>query len=188
MGLVRWDDAGKAILGLIGNGVGAFAGGVLIAAPDPSMLSKPVGYAIAAKSVYGWGANWYNLTRALSDDGSYDIKSSYASLPRAIATQVDPCNENLLRIADAAELGLDLVSMKVAIGNVPFGSSGYLKSPIGYPPLNSSSILTRPGYYGDFVGSNARALTTTMGVFQAGQYGADALSDYRNSNGVCGCQ
>ena len=175
-------------MGLLGNGFGVAAGSMLLGAPEPTMATKVRGGTVITKSLWGVSTNWYNLLRAFSDDSSYDIPSSYSSLGRAAATAIDPCDKNLIRIADAAELGLDLLSMNVSIGNVAAGSSGFLRSSIGYPALNSNSILTRPGLYGDFVGSLERTSTSGMGLFQSLQYSFDAFKDSRNTNGVCGCQ
>ena len=77
MGLVTWGDAGVATLGLLGNGAGAIVGRALVGAPESIVPTKIIGNTVPAKSLTGWGLNWYNPLLALTDDsGAYDAPGS----------------------------------------------------------------------------------------------------------------
>jgi len=161
-GLVRWRDAGAAALGLIGNGAGMVVGGALVGAPEPTMATKVVGGVVLAKSITGWGLNWYNLTRALTDDdASLDGPSSAG---RAVAGMMCPGNESAQRIADAAELTLDLISGRVVIGSVPQASSALNR------PVNFSEAFN----FGRTSTSPINQFVDTMQGVQTIQFGSDA--------------
>jgi hypothetical protein len=129
-GLVRWKDAGKAILGLIGNGLGMIVGGSLVVAPDVTMLTKFAGCVILGKSTVGWGLNWYNLTQAFTQDcKNYDAPSSAT---RLVASVIAPGNSDALLAADAFDLSLDLVT-----GRMIF------RYPYGVPTIEGVNGITR---------------------------------------------
>ena len=115
-GLVRWGAVASNFVGILGNGAGMVVGGALLAAPEPTMLTKVAGGAVLAKSIYGWGASWYGLTRAFSDDNAYDIPQDYTTAPRALTcTAVGGCTDVGRGMADIADLGLDFASGRVSV-------------------------------------------------------------------------
>jgi RHS repeat-associated protein len=182
IGLVRWRAAGWAALGVVGNGFGMLAGAGLLGAPEPTMLTKVLGTAVLTKSTIGWGLNWTNLILAFTEDeADYDQPSSAG---RFIAYHYDPCNSDLQRFADVAELGLDFASGRAIIGHMP-RSSGYLWQPVGYPALNSNQVLPLAATYADTLSPSVKLASDGMQAAQSIQYGADAYSV--NSNSGCGC-
>ncbi|WP_315530409.1 RHS repeat-associated core domain-containing protein, partial [Delftia acidovorans] len=116
LGLVRWADAVNNGLGILGNAGGAIVGGALLAAPEPTLVTKVAGSAVLSKSAYGFGASWYGFTRALSDDPSYDIPSDQSSLPRALVCAAG-CNDAGRGVADVMDLSLDLAVGKIPVNN-----------------------------------------------------------------------
>ncbi|CAB5711608.1 Cell wall-associated polypeptide CWBP200 [Delftia tsuruhatensis] len=168
LGLVRWSDAVNNGLGILGNAGGAIVGSALLAAPEPTLITKVAGSAVLSKSVYGFGASRYGFTRALSDDSSFDIPSDQSSLPRTLVCAVG-CNNTGRGVADAIDLSLDL-----AVGKIPV--SNKIKLPIKWgmdvdPPWKQpiSSMFTQ--------GQN-----TALDVLQ----GASALQSLINSgSSIC---
>jgi RHS repeat-associated protein len=162
-GLVRWGDLGSATLGLVGNGAGVLVGGALLAAPEPT-VTKVVGGVVMVKSLTGWGLNSYNFGRAWSDDDSYDAPSSAG---RAIATAIDPCDKGLQRYADAAELGIDLLSGRLPVGTIGVGGSA----------LDKAANFSEYHDYmkgASFGSSGTTNFVNTMQGAQTIQYGTDA--------------
>jgi hypothetical protein len=169
VGLVRWSDVGSNTLGVLGSGAGMFLGAALFA--FPSGVSQVLGAAVFSKSVYGFGTSTYGLTRAFSDDASYDIPSKYQTLPRAVATSLS-CSKNAERYADAAVLALDLAAGKAPAGFKP-NPSGYLRNPVGYPPMDSSHF-TSPANYSNMSSKDLNLLSDILQGSQTIQYGLEA--------------
>ncbi|WP_312462013.1 RHS repeat-associated core domain-containing protein [Comamonas sp.] len=116
LGLVRWSEVVNNGLGILGNTGGAVVGAALLAAPEPTTLTKIAGGAVLSKSIYGLGTSWYGFTRAFSDDSGYDISPDRATLSRTLVF-VAGCNDAGRGVADALDLGLDLVAGKVPVNN-----------------------------------------------------------------------
>ncbi|WP_312835379.1 RHS repeat-associated core domain-containing protein [Comamonas sp.] len=116
LGLVRWSEVVNNGLGILGNTGGAVVGAALLAAPEPTTLTKIAGGAVLSKSIYGLGTSWYGFTRAFSDDSGYDISPDKATLSRTLVC-VAGCNDAGRGVADALDLGLDLVAGKVPVNN-----------------------------------------------------------------------
>ena len=164
-GLVRWGDVFNSGAGVIGAGLGIGLGGALMVAPTG--ISQVVGGVVLAKSAYSWGSSWYNLVRAFSDDKSLDIPDGYQSLPRAIASQFS-CSKNAQLAADAAELGIDFVSGRVTAGFAR-NPSGFFKSPVGYPMMNSNQF-THAANYAELSGEVLDTMSDIMQGIQSVQY------------------
>ncbi|HDZ39139.1 MAG TPA: RHS repeat-associated core domain-containing protein [Marinobacter sp.] len=162
-GLVRWSDVASSTLGLLGNGAGAIVGGALVGAPEPS--TTVVGGVVLTKSVAGWGLNWYNLTRALTDDSQYDIPST---LPRVIARTVS-CNPDATRIADAVDLGVDLLAGRLPVGYIPIGGSALDKS-VNFGEMNKFM-------YGRFGDPSLNSYVNSLQQWTLGQYMYDAYEN-----------
>ncbi|GAB2835255.1 hypothetical protein GCM10027276_42130 [Comamonas piscis] len=169
VGLIRWADVGSNAVGAVGSGAGVFLGAALFA--FPSGVSQVAGAAVFSKSIYGFGTSMYGLTRAFSDDDSYDMPSKYQTLPRVVATSIS-CSPNAERYADAAELALDLVAGRVPAGfkNNP---SGYLRNSAGYPQIDSSNF-TSPATYSAISSNELNLSTGALQFFQTIQYGWEA--------------
>lgn len=117
-------------LGLLGNGLGVVVGSGLLAAPEPTLITKGVGGLVLGKSLAGWGLNWYNLTQAFRDDcETYDAP---ASAMRAVATIAAPGNTDVLLAADALDLGIDLMAGRASV------------YAYGAPTLQGVKGVTRP--------------------------------------------
>ncbi|WP_460556420.1 RHS repeat-associated core domain-containing protein, partial [Comamonas piscis] len=116
LGLVRWSEVVNNGLGILGNTGGAVVGVALLAAPEPTTLTKIAGGAVLSKSIYGLGTSWYGFTRAFSDDSEYDISPDRATLSRTLVCFAG-CNEAGRGVADALDLGLDLVAGKIPVSN-----------------------------------------------------------------------
>ena len=170
-GLVRWGDVATNTVGLFGSGAGIVLGGVLISAPTG--VSQAVGGVVLVKSVHSWGTGWYGLTRAFSDDASYDIPSRYQTLPRTIATNLS-CSPNAESYADAAELALDFASGRVIAGDIP-NPSGWMRASVGYPQRDAS-YFTHSATYDEMISPAARNARDALQFFQTIQYGQQAIS------------
>lgn len=175
VGLIRWADVGSNAVGAVGSGAGVFLGAALFA--FPSGVSQVAGAAVFSKSIYGFGTSMYGLTRAFSDDASYDMPSKYQTLPRVVATSIS-CSPNAERYADAAELALDL-----AAGRLPAGfktnPSGYLRNSVGYPQIDSSSF-TSPATYPAISSPRLNMFTNSLQLSQSYLYGTNALNENAN--------
>lgn len=153
-------------MGVIGNGFGIVLGGALMTAPTG--VSQVVGAPILAKSIYGFGTGWYNLSRAFSGDSSFDIPDKYQTLPRVVASGFSD-DIRAQRLADATELALDLAGGRVTAGFARNGS-GYLRSPVGYPPMNSNQF-THPATYSELASPATNFVSDMLQLFQTLQYG-----------------
>ncbi|GHT88234.1 hypothetical protein AGMMS49543_26110 [Betaproteobacteria bacterium] len=169
LGLVRWGDVISNSFSLAGSVAGVFAGGVLLAVPEP-MATKVVGAAVASKSLYGIGTSSYNLMRAFSDDDEYDIPSQYTSLPRTMASAFS-CSRAAQNVADGLELGLDLVSGRVSgtvIGYIPHRPYNLLHDTNVYP-------LSQPITPWSGLGRGQQKYVNTMTGTQAGLSGVGSF-------------
>jgi hypothetical protein len=106
--------------------------------------------------------------RAFSDDSDYDIAKRYQTLPRAVASLGFGCNRNAQRLADVAELGIDLASGRVTAGFAR-NPSGFLRSPVGYPLLNSRQF-THAATYSEIASEDVNDLSNIMQATQSVQY------------------
>ena len=130
LGLVRWRDVLNSSLGLLSNSLGLVVGSALLAAPEPTLVTKAVGGVVLGKSVVGWGLNWYNLTQAFTNDcEAYDVPSSAL---RAMGALAAPGNTDVLLAADALDLGIDLMSGRARVYSY------------GTPTLQGTKGVTRP--------------------------------------------
>ncbi len=162
-GLIRWSDAASATLGLLGNGAGVIVGGALVGAPEPA--TTVVGGVVLTKSVAGWGLNWYNLTRAFSDDPHYDAPST---LPRAIAGTFS-CKPEAQRLADVADLGIDLLAGRLPVGYIPQAGSALDKA-VNFGAMNKFM-------YGRFGDPPINSYVNSMQQWALGQYTYDAYTE-----------
>ncbi len=104
----RWEQVGKFVLNLAGNGLGVITGSAMLGLPEPTMATKIVGGVVLGKSLAGWGLNWHNLTTAFTQDTSeYDAPSTAM---RAAATVIAPGNDKALLAADSVDLGFDFLT------------------------------------------------------------------------------
>jgi hypothetical protein len=172
-GLARWADAGLALLGIAGNGAGTIVGAVLLGALEPTAITKVAGGVVLGKSLSGIYLNLENLERALVDaeGAEHDLPSS---LPRLIADETFPGNKDAQYIADAIELSIDLASGNIAIG-IKLRPSGFLKSPQGYPPIDSSQFLPTIKTFNNSAPNDVRAYVDRMLALQGFQYSLDPL-------------
>ncbi|MCA3025668.1 MAG: hypothetical protein ING73_15685 [Rhodocyclaceae bacterium] len=168
-GLVRWGEVATNGLGVLGAGAGFLVGGALVAAPTG--VSQVVGGLVLGKSVYSWGTSWYGLARAFSDDDRLDVPSRFQTLPRALASAFT-CSPKGERVADAAELALDFASGRVVAGMVR-NPSGYLRSPVGYPPINSNQF-SHAANFGRYAPKDVVRFTELMQGTQTTQYTIEA--------------
>ena len=119
-GLVKWDQLGLAVIGMLGNGLGVIASGGLLSAPEPTMVTKVAGYALGVRSIYGFGANATNFTKALMDEEAVSKGSLLTDAAQLLARN----NADAQRVATAIDLTLDLMTGKVgaAVGKDIQGS------------------------------------------------------------------
>lgn len=169
-GNVRWRELGYATLGLAGSAAGVVVGGTLVSAPTG--ISQVIGGAVLVKSVWGWGTSWYDFTRALSDDETYDLPSGFQTLPRA-ASQLLSCGPTGERVADVLDLSLDFASGRPTAGFLR-NPSGFLRSPVGYPPINSNQFLS-PVTVDRLMSPQFNAAANILQGTQSLQYVRDAL-------------
>jgi RHS repeat-associated protein len=132
LGLVRWDDAGSAFAGLVGNSLGVLGGAAL----GGTGVGTVAGAVIATKSLYGVLASAVNLVAALQD---VDQLTS-GSLFNDIATLAAPCDKNAQAFASVADLALDLVGGRIA--KMPPSSLADPSSAFSLEAVSRGDLLT----------------------------------------------
>lgn len=170
-GKPRWREVFRSGLGLLGAGAGALVGGMLVGVPTG--VSQIVGGIILAKSLYGWGTNWYGMTRAFSSDASYDIPAGYQTLPRAVATSAFGSSDAARGIADASELALDFAGGRVMFSFAK--GPGYTMLP-GYGNVDSSIWITDQVGVSALLSTNQNLSVGFMQGVQTGLYSVDAYN------------
>jgi len=120
-GLVKWKQAARATLGIIGNSAGIAVGIGVGLLPEPTMITKVAGVAIMLKSGYGYGANIRNLSDAILDRNS----SSRGSLATDVAELTSPGNQQAQRLANIVDLTTDLLT-GIQARNAAINSLGQL--------------------------------------------------------------
>ena len=165
-GLIRWGDVASNAVGAMASGAGIVLGGALVLAPTG--VSQVIGGVVLAKSTYSWGTSVYNLARSFDDDSSYDIPSNYQTLARSAASLVT-CDENGQLIADALDLGLDLMSGRAVAGYVS-NPAGHLRAPIGYADNLNSNMFSTSSAYGGMSSKELNFFFDILGGFSSYQY------------------
>jgi len=158
-GYVGWGDVGWATAGIIGNSLGVVVGFALILAPEPTLLTKVVGYTLIVKSVYGLGASWYNLTTAITQESDkYDAPET---LPRAVAAGIAPKNkkEEAYMVADVVDLSIDLCAGRGKIMTNQYDKA--IRKPIS--PVND--MFWRPSLIYSFQASQVLYVGTPYYVY-----------------------
>ena len=154
-GLIKWGPTLRSGSGMIGNGLGVI-GGVALAAGTGG-AGTVIGGIVVFKSSYGVSANFQNFIAALRDQDPV----SKGSFLNDTAELVSPCDDDLQKIATAADLSIDLLSLRFSrIATVP---TYYTNT--GYPLLQGGGKLG-PVFYG-----NADQYLKGLGAINA----ADAL-------------
>jgi hypothetical protein len=155
---VRWAQAGSSLLGIIGNGLGVVVGSVLVVTPEVTMVTKVIGGLVLAKSVVGWGLNWYNLTQALKEESpAWDAPSSAF---RGVAVLATPGSTDAILLADALDLGIDLASgrgYRYAYGAPKLlGSKGFVRR---FDPVEKFFAVPYPVFVNAFQGAQVVQVT-----------------------------
>jgi hypothetical protein len=164
-GLVRWGALGSATLGLTTNSLGIVTSVLLAAVPEPTMLTKVAGGALALKSGYGLGANAQNFYEALVDKAAV----SKGALANDVAQLIAPGNENAQRAATAIDLTSDLLIGRISMTAAEDAVGTLVRDANGFPLYEMRyGYIQDPGEFGGV----AAKLFTAAAAAEAGYDGA----------------